>query len=184
MMFSYFNMSKQPIKIQGKKGEYIVLTRQNNSSSSNFKFNYVFKGLLQEDSALENGDVFTDSHGVKHMVVACRRTLVCYQCTVYRQNADIMIQRLVKEYAGNVVKGTRVVDIGKMPTLHTTINGTMRLLDSGLLPTTTKQFIVPKCDIRLLDRILLDGVRYQVDMIDETKFAGVYAVQVSIDKRS
>lgn len=74
--------------------------------------------------------------------------------------------------------------VADVPANHVTVNAQMRALDAGLLPSTTKEFRLPICDIKELDRIVLDGENFCVDAIDRTKFDGLLAVQTSNDNRT
>ena len=191
-MFSYFNRFKQPITVVNKPDvqEKVVLTRTGKSASSNFKSNFVYTCLLQEDTSLENGDVFIAKTKLsrelhKYLVVSVRRADESVQATVYQCNGVAEIYRPEEQYdeAGDLV-GAALTLIGTVDTNHVTVNANMRLLDAGLLPSTTKEFRTPKCDIKLMDRIILDGQSYCVDAIDTTKFDGLLAVQTSNDNRS
>ena len=186
-MFSYFNRFKKPIQIRGKDPEKIVLTRVGKSNSSNFKSNFVYTGLLQYNTKLENGDIFECKLRGKtknFIVVSVRNADASVQATVYECNGVAEIYRSKKVYDnhGNL-KGEALTKIDEIPTNHVTVNATMRLLNAGLLPSTTKEFRLPKCDIKLMDRIVLDGENFCVDAIDTTKFAGMLSVQTSNDNR-
>ena len=188
-MFALFNRFKQPIDIVGKDPEKIVLTRVGKSNASNFKSNFVFTGLLQENTKLQNGDLFSCTvKGTKKdfIVVALRPSAESVQATVYMCNGTISVTRKGEEKYnedGDLI-GTELVHVLDTPCNHVTVNANMRMMDAGLLPSTTKEFRVPICDINLLDRITLDGKNYCVDAIDTTKFAGLLAVQTSDDNRN
>ena len=190
-MFAQFNAFKRPITIVNKNPEYAVFARVGKSSSSNFKSNFVYSCLLQENTKLENGDVFTAKTGIGQkentfLVVSVRRADSSIQATVYRCNGIAHIIRAGETtYDENdmPIEGeTRV--IADVPANHVTVNAQMRALDAGLLPSTTKEFRLPICDIKELDRIVLDGENFCVDDIECTKFDGVLAVQRSKDKRN
>ena len=187
-MFALFNRFKKQITVHGKDSEWIVLTRTGKSSSSNFKSNFVYTGLLQDDSKLENGDVFiTTIRNIPKtfMVVSVRIADASIQATVYECNGVAHIYRPTEAYDENdELTGTGLKYIGYMDTNHVTVNAQMRLLDAGLLPSTTKEFRMPKCDIKELDQIQLDGQKFCVDSIDLTKFNGLLAVQTSNDNRA
>jgi hypothetical protein len=189
-MFAQFNRLKKPINIKGKASEKAVFSRVGRSSSSNFKSNFVYTCLLQENTKLENGDIFTAKVGLhqreeQFLVISVRKSDESIQATVYKCNGTAFIYRSMAKYDeyDNMV-GSEVSLIAEVPTNHVTVNATMRLLDAGLLPSTTKEFRLPPCDIRELDRIVLDGKNFCVDAIDTTKFDGLLAVQTSNDNRS
>lgn len=191
-MFSYFNRFKQPIFIVNKPEakEKIVLTRVGKSASSNFKSNFVYSCLLQENTCIENGDVFTAKTKLsikKHnyLVISVRRADESIQATVYQCNGKAEIWRPIEIFDENDDSlGSELKKVAEVDTNHVTVNANMRLLDAGLLPSTTKEFRMPKCDIRLMDRIVLDGEKFCVDAIDTTKFDGLLAVQTSNDNRT
>ena len=187
-MFSIFNRFKKKIRIKGKCDESIVMTRQGRSSVSNFKSNFVYTALLQEDTRLENGDLFEVLMNGKpqfFLAVSVRRADMSTQATIYQCNGFALIYRPTEIHdANDNVTSTKWTRVGCAHVNHMIINDFMRVLDAGLLPSTTKEFRMQKCDIKLLDRIILDGDKYVVDAIDNTKFDGLLAVQTSIDNRS
>lgn len=190
-MFALFNAFKRPIAITGKGTEHAVFARVGKTSSSNFKSNFVYSCLLQENTKLENGDIFTAKTGIGQkqgtfLVISVRRADSSIQATVYRCNGVAHIIRPAqKTYDENdmPIEGepTAIADI---PTNHVTVNAQMRMMDAGLLPSTTKEFRLPICDIKEMDRIVLDGSNFCVDAIDRTKFDGLLAVQTSNDNRT
>ena len=189
-MFAMFNRFKTPISIIGKAPEKAVFSRVGKTGSSNFKSNFVFSCLLQENTQLENGDIFTAKTGIQKrestfLVISVRRADESVQATVYRCNGTADIYRATPQYDefDQVVDST-LEKVGSIPVNHTTINAQMRLLNAGLLPSTTKEFRMPKCDIKEMDRIVLDNQNYCVDAIDTTKFDGLLAVQTSNDNRT
>lgn len=191
-MFALFNRFKRTIKCQRGFEEKAIFDRVGRTSSSNFKSNFVYSCLLQENSQLVNGDIFTAKVGYGRgeegtfLVIAVRKTELSIQATVYRCNGTAIIYRSTSPtYDENDEPiGGGLEKIAEIPTNHVTVNAQMRLLDAGLLPSTTKEFRLPKCDIREMDRIVLDGQNYCVDCIDLTKFDGLLAVQTSNDNRT
>ena len=191
-MFNYFNRFKQPIKVLNKPdlNEKAVLTRTGKSASSNFKSNFVYTCLLQENTRLENGDIIRAKTKLSreyhnYLIVSVRRADESVQATAYQCNGDAEIWRPTEVWDSNDdLVGSELTKVAEVPTNHVTVNSNMRLLDAGLLPSTTKEFRMPKCDIRLMDRIVLEGRNYCVDSVDTTKFDGLLAVQTSNDNRS
>ena len=59
----------------------------------------------------------------------------------------------------------------------------MKLYDSGLLDKTVKTFVIPIIDIELNNRLIVDGLNYQIDSIDKTTYENLLYIQVSNDKR-
>ena len=189
-MFAMFNRFKTPIDIKGKEPEKAVFSRVGKTGSSLFKSNFVFSCLLQENTKLENGDIFTAKTGIQKrestfLVISVRRADESVQATVYRCNGVAEIYRATPEYDEfDQEVGSTLSLVDKIPVNHTTVNAQMRLLNAGLLPSTTKEFRMPVVDIKEMDRIVLDGQNYCVDAIDKTKFDGLLAVQTSNDNRT
>ena len=194
-MNQYFNRFRVPIEIDGKPREQMAFTRQGRSGSSNFKSNFVWTGMCDEPTNLKNGDIITAkpnqfSPRSRFMVISVRPSEMSIQATLYQCNGIAHIYRHVEEYddADNL-ESSEVRHIASVDTNHVTVNASMRLLDAGLLPSTTKEFRVPMCDIQPMDRIVLEvngkiEGNFCVDVIDKTKFDGLYAVQTSFDNRT
>lgn len=187
-MFANFNRFRKQIRILNKRSELAVLTRGARSNATNFKNNFVFSALLEECTLLENGDVFfADVNGVEKvfLTVAVSRADNSTQAICYACNGYIDIFRPIKIYDRfDNLSETKLKYIESVPTNHMTISGYMRMLDSGLLPSTTKEFRVPVCNIQLLDRIVFDGDFFCVDSVDRSKFDNLLAIQVSADNRN
>lgn len=189
-IFNVFNARKIPITIQGKEPEKAVFDRVGKTGSSNFKSNFVYTCLLQENTKLENGDIFKAKTGIQRtegtfMVISVRRSDYSVQATVYRCNGEAEIWRATPQYDEfDQEVSSELALVGKIPVNHVTVNAKMRLIDAGLLPSTTKEFRMPATDIQEMDRIILDGQSYCVDAIDKTKFDGLLAVQTSNDNRT
>lgn len=134
--------------------------------------------------------MFTCKKGCKietYLVISVRKADESTQATVYKCNGIAHIYRTgEKQYDENdnvISEGT--VLIADVPTNHMTVNASLRQVQySGYLPSTTKEFRLPKCDVKLMDRIVLDGQNFCVDAIDSTKFDGLLAVQTSNDNRN
>ena len=187
---NFFMGQKVSIDIQGKGKEKANFSRVGKTGSSNFKSNFVYSCLLQDDTKLENGDIFTAKTGIQRresvfMVISVRRSDVSVQATVYRCNGEAEVWRATPQYDEfDQEIGSELALVGKIPVNHVTVNAKMRLIDAGLLPSTTKEFRMPITDIQEMDRIILDGQSYCVDAIDKTKFDGLLAVQTSNDNRT
>lgn len=182
-----FNRFKKRARIRGKPDEMIVMTRQGRSVVSNFKNNFVFTALLQENTRIRNGDLIeitADGYPVYYLVVSVRKGDLSMQATLYRCNGHALIlrPREVFDRHDNLVE-TKLDRVACVYVNHMIINDFMRLIEGGALPTSTKEFRMQKCDVKLLDRIVLDGEKFVVDAIDNTKFDGLLAVQTSVDNR-
>lgn len=199
-MQEHFRRFQEVANIVGKGQEKVVMTRQTKSGASNFKQNFVYTCLCQENTKLENGDVFTtkiNCLGRRYkeetfLVISVRPSDYSIQATVYRCNGIVEIWRPEEEYNEyDEVVSHKLTKITEVPTNHMTINAHMRLLDPGLLPSATKEFRIPKCDIKEMDLLVLRdsfegesfNSKFCVDAIDRTKFDGLLAIQTSNDNR-
>lgn len=199
-MLGHFRRYQETANIVGKEPEKVVMTRQTKSGASNFKQNFVYTCLCQDNTALENGDVFTVKMNCAgkpkeetFIVVSVRHSDYSIQATAYKCNGVAEIFRPEEKYNDyDELIGYDLNKITEMPVNHMTVNAHMRLLDEGLLPSTTKEFRIPKCDIKEMDLIILKdqfngedfNSRFCVDVIDRTKFDGLLAVQTSNDNRN
>lgn len=193
-MNQFFNRFRVPVRIDGKPTEKMAFTRQGRSGGSNFKSNFVWTAMLDDNTRLQNGDIITAKprgcrSEMRMMVVSVRYSALSNQATVYQCNGVAKIYRNVEEYDefDNLVSNN-AKHIADVDTNHVTVNIAMRHLDAGLLPSTTKEFRLPICDIQLMDRIVLEvngkaEGNFCVDAIDKTKFEGMLAVQTSFDNR-
>ena len=198
-MIGYFKQYAETLVIDGKGEEKAVLTRSSRSASSNFKGNFVYNALLENQTQLQNGDICkcklnVNRRGVKEktfLVVSVRHADYSSQAVLYECNGIATIYRPHEVYNDNdEVSSYTVEKITELPVNHMTINDHMRLLNAGLLPSETKEFRMQKCGIKEMDRIMVrdmngeyDESIFVVDAIDKTKFDGLLAVQTSIDNR-
>lgn len=193
-MNQFFNAYRVPAVFNDGTREKMAFTRQGRSGTSNFKSNFVWTALCDKDTKIKNGDVFRAkprgcSSELVFLAISVRPSSYSTQATVYSCNGIAQIFRNIEEYDEfDNLKSSEMKHIADVYTNHVTVNATMRLLDAGLLPSTTKEFRLPMCDIQLMDRIVLESngkvETYCVDAIDTTKFDGLLAVQVSFDNRS
>ncbi|MEK4196145.1 hypothetical protein NYE59_23910 [Paenibacillus sp. FSL L8-0323] len=107
----------------------------------------------------------------------------------------VKIQRYSQKYDGNYnpIGDPDFLDIEtEVHSFVRYVNGQLRQEDPGLLPTTTHVVRLQNAvdvrrpdDPQLLrpDRIVLNGRPYQVDVIDDIQFPGLYQIQLSEDMR-
>ena len=187
-MFNRFNRYQKQIALKDGSIEKAVFTRVGRSNSSNFRTNFVYTLLLKLGTAVSNGDlVKCEIYGKKRtfIIVSIRHTDSSVQATAYECNCNIEVYRSETKYDDydNEI-GHSVECVLTTEANYVTVNSSMRMMDAGLLPSSTIEFRNPICDIRELDSIVLDGENYCVDAIDKTKFFGMLAIQVSYDERS
>ena len=179
-MQEFFQNRKQLCTIQNKSNEYIVFKRVARSSSR-FSENNIWHGLLQDITAITNGDIVTCGTDV-YFVVAMRKSYLSNTAQLYKTNCSPTVVRLVKHYTNGTYDYNTETLVGATVALQEDITGKMQQFDAGLLPKTIKKFIV-KADVKLLDRIKLGGKNYQVDSINTTAYEGLLEVQCSEDTR-
>lgn len=183
-MINFFTNQKRQVVVQGKGQESIFLTRQGRSSSL-FKLNNVFMGLLEDNSQIDSGDIIIDNKD-KYLVVGIRHTYRTSQVQLYKANAEIEIVRIAKHFTKGTHDGFVEEPVTILPSFHQTITANMKQFDAGLLPNTVRRFYVPCCDIQLLDRIKIEDNKYQVNVVDDTGrtgSTGLLSIQCSLDKR-
>lgn len=196
-MNQFFNAYRVPVRFDDKSlgSEKMAFTRQGRSGTSNFKSNFVWTALCDRNTCLKNGMLFVAKprgcpSDLRFMAVSVRPSAYSTQATVYQCNGIAHVYRHVEEYDDyDNLKSSEVRHIADVDTNHVTVNASMRTLDAGLLPSTTKEFRLPICDIQLMDRIVLEvngsiEGNFCVDAIDKTKFDGLLAVQTSFDNRA
>jgi hypothetical protein len=181
-MFDFFNGQKTLVTIDGKQGEGIVFTRAGRSTTR-FALNNVYKGLLQEDTQLVDGDIVNDGEN-KFFVVASRKSYRSNQAQLYKANCTVNIARLAKNYVnGTLVGMTDTVVVNDVPALQETVTANMKVFDAGLLPNTVKKLLVPKVAVQLQDTVKIGSESFQVEAINDTDYPGLLYLQCSVAKK-
>lgn len=166
--------------------EYVLFTRIGRGVKR-FPVNNMAWGLLDSDSKLETGDICTrDSNNQTMFLVAKSNSKQGDKGEFYITNCKVKISHMVKQYDeyDNEIGNEEQVVYEDLDCVYEDISAHMYLYSYGLLATTTKRFILPpNTDVKLLDRITLNGHNVKVDNINVYDFAPFLYVQCSEDDR-
>jgi hypothetical protein len=181
-MFYEFAHRHTPCTIEGAN-ENVILSRDTKGSSVVAK-EYMFIGRFSPSSIVQNGSlVVTD---VSFLVQTLRITPDADKyCSMVKTNALIAVQRYGQPSVGDpdflpIVSG--VVAYAEFVTAD------FRQQHIGLLATTDYVLVLQKSvDIKSpdnptlfqSDRVILNGRKYQVDVVDDLKLPNLYHVQLS-----
>lgn len=169
----------------GKKPEYVLFTRIGRGTKR-FLVNNVRWGSLMSDSSLESGDICQRSNGDTLFLVSKTNSFNGDKGEFYTTNTTVNLYKVsnqLDEY-GNTA-GTAIEKTAEnIKCVYEDVSAKMHLFDYGLLPTTTKRFILPKdTKVALLDRIESNGQLLQIHVINKFDFAPFLYVQCSPDER-
>lgn len=176
---------REIITCEDKKPEYVLFTRIGRGTKR-FLVNNVRWGSLMSDSSLESGDICQRSNGDTLFLVAKTNSFNGDKGEFYTTNTTVNLYKVsnqLDEY-GNTA-GTAIEKTAEnIKCVYEDVSAKMHLFDYGLLPTTTKRFILPKdTKVALLDRIESNGQLLQIDVINKFDFAPFLYVQCSPDER-
>ena len=170
----------------GKQPHYILFTRIGRGTKR-FLVNNVQWGLMDSYSDFDCGDIITnEDKSEKYFLVSKINSLQGDKGEFYKTNCKVNIVRLQDEYdsAYNPIGKSEVIVHADLECVYEDVSSYMHVFDFGLLPDTTRRFIVPAdTDIKLLDRIILNGDRMQVNNINHSEFAPFLYVQCKDDTR-
>lgn len=171
---------------EGKEPHYILFTRIGRGTKR-FLVNHVKWGLMDSYSDFDCGDIITNEDKTeKYFLVAKTNTMQGDKGEFYQTNCKVNIVRPQKEYddAYNPIGEKEVIVHGDLDCVYEDVSAYMHVYDYGLLPETTRRFILPAdTDIKVLDRIVLNGYRMQVNNINHSEFAPFLYVQCKDDNR-
>lgn len=176
---------RETIECDGKKPEYVLFTRIGRGTKR-FLVNNVRWGNLMSESSLECGDICIRSNGDTLFLVAKTDSHNGDKGEFYTTNTMVNIYEIANELDeyGNSSGTTSALKSEDLKCVYEDVSAKMHMFDYGLLPTTTKRFILPKdTDIQLLDRIEINGQHLQVDSVNRFDFAPFLYVQCSPDER-
>lgn len=183
-MQEFFGDRKELCTVQGKSSEYLVFKRRGKTNGRN-EDNFVFGVLLQDNSALANGDIVTSPDGIGYFCVSRRDGYMSSKAQLQKVNATVDIVRVTKHFTGNVQDYLIEVPlVASVPAYYEDITGRMQQYDIGLKSTSTRRFMVPMLSqVKLLDRIKFNGEPMQIDGINTSTYQGLLWVQCSPDSR-
>lgn len=180
-----FARYRETLKCHGKESEFVLFTRIGRGTKR-FLVNNVHWGLLDSDSKFECGDIVYDQKGNQYFLVAKTNSMQGDKGEFYKTNCKIDITRVSQEYDeyDNPTSNANEEIYNELDCVYEDISAHMYLYDYGLLKTTTKRFILPSdTEVKLQDRIILNGQTLKVDDINTSDFAPFLYVQCSEDNR-
>ena len=167
-----------------KANEPIHMTRQG-ISNNDFAHTHKYKGLLLSKTVLDEGDLVVSADNEKYLTTAMRRVMFMNtnQANLWRCDCECSIMRLEDKFEGTNKVGTELVVIkDHIPCVQKDTNAKMQFFDGGLLEGTIKLVYIQATDVELVDRLVINGVSYQINSID-TSIRNLYCIQLAEDKR-
>lgn len=184
-MYELFKDRTKEVKIEGKPSERWVVNRLDSLNSA-YKANYMYKGLVPNNSKVDCGDVVTCGSDRFFIISKARSVTGTLQVQMQKVNCTVNVVRFRKEFINGTATGKYIRDILKenVPAVFRDVTTKMRQYDVGLLQTTNRKFIIPKTpNLKLIDTIEFQDMYCQVDMINESETEGLYTLQTQKDKR-
>lgn len=167
-----------------KATEQVHLTRQG-ISNNDFAHTHKFKGLLENTTVLEEGDL-VKVEDESYLVMAMRKIKFqnTNQANLWKCDDVCSIYRFETIYEGNMRVGTAPVAIkSDVPCVQRDTNAKMKYFDAGLLESTVKVvYLQFDAEIALGQRLVINDKNFQIDSIDNT-IKNVMCLQLSPDKR-
>lgn len=178
--FNFYLDRAEEYLIEGKSNELIFATRKGRTESVNAMNNHKM-ALLQDDTVITNGDLVTNvGSGVKYFVVGRQSSTDANGCQLQKVNATVDILRLQKHYTGsNYDYDTGLLLHSALPSYYEDVTGKMQQYDLGLKSTSTRRFLLPTLEIKLLDIIRFNSEYMQIDGINSSSYPGLLWVQCS-----
>jgi len=171
---------------KGKVSELIVPTRKGKTREF-FAMNTEKSLMLKDDTLFVNGDLLVNTvDGSKGFLVGLQKSTagaVQGQLKIVNATADIV--KIIAKFNGSKnIGNSEELLLSSLSVFVTDVSGTAKLYDAGLLDTTIKKVItVANTDIKLAQRIKIDGSNYQINNINTTKYPRLYELQVAVDTR-
>lgn len=184
-VFELYRDRAQEYSVAGKANELIFATRKGRGTTVS-SINNDKAGLMQDNTLFSNADLCTEvSSGDTYYIVAKQSSTDATRCLLKKTNATIDIVRITRHFTASKVNDYdyEVPLYTAIPCFYEEISGRMMQYDAGLKATSTRRFLVPKLDFRLLDRIKINGNNACIDVINESSYPGLLSVQTSADTR-
>lgn len=179
-VFGYFRDQLQTYSCNGKENESVLVTRRRKSESASVQ-SFDKAAMFQDDTKFSSGDLLTNT-----------KTLEKYFIISQEESSEAIIGQLKKincsvslySVSGSAVTGYKGTLIGTYDAYQKIVTANMRQYDAGLLDTTVRRFILSNTvDVALNYRLVLGSKLYMVNAVDDSKYFGLYDVQVADDKR-
>lgn len=166
-----------------KRDNVLVLRRGKSMSPITIADGRVFTAM--PDTIINSGDLIERNNGERFFIIAKQSSKECVQMQGRRINAVVKLYELTDQYTNH--KKTGVIPVlfrENIPVYYSDVSANMKIYDAGLLPTTVKKIIIDiETNVKLFQRIELNGKNYQVNNIDTGKYVGLYELQVGEDTR-
>ena len=179
-----FNQFRTKCSVKGKDDEFVLFSRIGRGTKR-FTVNNTFWGMLKYDSKFDVGDIVDDHRGNIYFLVAKVNSYRADKAELYKTNTKCKIVRLEDEYEGNEIVGQQETVIADdVLGVYEEVSARMKMYDVGLLESTTVRILIPKdTGIQQMDRMYINGVKYQVNYIGTASFPNFNYVQLGADTR-
>lgn len=183
-LFSMFGDRSTRVRVEGKREESAVIMRRGKTINPQVIQNERMCAL-QDDTVFESGDLMESDTERYYIVAKQVSQMGAVQAHLRRVNTELTIVRLESMYddAGNEYGEREGVLYESLPSVQYTVSANMKLYDAGLLPDTVKKYILPDIDVKLQDRIKVDGNNYEVIGINNDKYFNILEIQCRVDTR-
>lgn len=175
-MISFF--PKKLAVTQGKPNEYVAISRTSKGESIN-SINTKFNFLMEPNTTRVYGDILAID-GQSYFIVTLTKSIVNTVAQTKRANSTIDIIRIKKHYTGSSYdydEGLLLYE--QIVAYYEDVTGKQQQYDLGLKSTSTRRFLTPILDYKLLDIIRFNGEFMQVDDINTSSYPNLYWVQCS-----
>jgi len=183
-VFGYYRDRAEEYLVPSKTNELIVATR-NRRGSSVTAMNNDRAGLMQDNTLFSNGDLCTNvTSGDTYFITAQQSSTNATSCMLKKTNTTIDIVRVTKHYTGaNQDYLYEVPLFSSVTAFYEDVSGKMQQYDSGLLSTSTRRFLTPLLNYKLLDRVKFNNEPMQIDGINTSSYPGLMWIQCRPDTR-
>lgn len=189
-MFNEFPERQIACLINGTS-EKVILSRETKATTVMGK-EYVYNGLFAPKSIIALGDIVEVD--ASYMVLTMRQIVERDKyCSLLKSNAAIDVQRYGQEFDvnDNPVGAPDFITVQEgVVSFVQYVTADLRQQDQGLLPTT-KYVVILQTSVDVMrpqelsspDRLIIDGIPFQVDVVDGMKYPNLLNIQVSEDMR-
>ncbi|MCU6798001.1 hypothetical protein OB236_38340 [Paenibacillus sp. WQ 127069] len=190
-MFYDFSHRHTPCTVDGTP-DTVILSRDSKSTSFVTK-EYLYNATFAPTSTAQGGSLL-EVEGNTLIIQTMRPTTEKDRyCSAVKCNVQVEVQRYKQGYDGN---DNEIGDSG-FPAVQSdvfgfaqAVNARMRQEDLGILATTTHILYIQSIvdvkkpqEAKQPDRIVMNGLPYQVGAIDDLKLPNQYVIQLSEDVR-
>lgn len=181
-LLSFFPKVTAVIKDKGI--EQVSITRVSRSITVS-SINNISNALLQDNSVIDNGD-YLEIGTEGYLVTAKRASVINTVCQLHKVNCTVSIVRLKQEFINNQATG-KYIEIPLYENIgasYVDVTAQSRLYDPGILPKSTRKFILPNLTgLKLLDRIKFGSDNCCIEDVNYTSAENLLTIQTSIDLR-